>query len=472
MLFNSFEFVLFIALFFAGWPLLKKNPSVRWGYLVAASFFFYGWWDWRFLFLILASGFIDFFAALAMDRWPQARRFLLGLSILGNVGLLGTFKYFDFFLEAVNAVGGAFGATEPLPLANLVLPIGISFYTFQSMSYTIDVYRGNLRPTANVLHFFAYLAMFPQLVAGPIVRAADLLPQLAAPPRVTEQQRWDGTTLIVFGFFKKVVVADSLAGTVNNAFLMAEPLESAAYWWIIMIMFSFQIYCDFSGYTDIARGLGKWMGYEYPRNFRHPYISTSFREFWTRWHISLSTWFRDYVYIPLGGSRGSESEGMRNMWIAMVVSGLWHGAAWTFVVWGALHALYLSIERVTKWPDKMRTLPGGRHASAVIVFMLVLIAWVYFRALSFGQAQTIIVRLFDLSHWNLARALDLMSGKALLLTALMALRQVYVHLFGEPETETPRFPLPEGLQPALLAGLLTACVFFRGPGEAFIYFQF
>ncbi len=472
MLFNSFEFVLFIALFFAGWPLLKKNPSARWGYLVAASFFFYGWWDWRFLFLILVSGFIDFFAALAMDRWPQARRFLLGLSIFGNVGVLGTFKYFDFFLEAVNAVGGAFGATEPLPMANLVLPIGISFYTFQSMSYTIDVYRGNLRPTNNVLHFFAYLAMFPQLVAGPIVRASDLLPQLASPPRVTEQQRWDGTTLVVFGFFKKVVVADSLAGMVNRAFWTPEPLESAAYWWIIMIMFAFQIYCDFSGYTDIARGLGKWMGYEYPKNFRHPYISTSFREFWTRWHISLSTWFRDYVYIPLGGSRGSESEGMRNMWIAMVVSGLWHGAAWTFVVWGALHALYLSIERVTKWPDKMRTLPGGRHASAVIVFMLVLIAWVYFRALSFGQAQTIIVRLFDLSHWNLARALDLMSGKALLLTALMALRQVYVHLLGEPETETPRFPLPKGLQPALLAGLLTACVFFRGPGEAFIYFQF
>ncbi len=472
MLFNSFEFVVFIALFFVGWPLLKKNPSARWGYLVAASFFFYGWWDWRFLILILVSGFIDFFAALAMDRWPQARRAFLSLSILGNVGVLGTFKYFDFFLETVNVVGGAFGATEPLPLANLVLPIGISFYTFQSMSYTIDVFRGNLRPTKNVLHFFAYLAMFPQLVAGPIVRAADLLPQLASPPKVTEQQRWDGTTLIVFGFFKKVVVADSLAGTVNRAFWIAEPLESAAYWWIIMIMFSFQIYCDFSGYTDIARGLGKWMGYEFPRNFRHPYTSTSFREFWTRWHISLSTWFRDYVYIPLGGSRRSAFAGMRNMWIAMVVSGLWHGAAWTFVVWGALHALYLSIERVTKWPEKMHRLPGGRHASAVIVFVLVLLAWVYFRAHSFGQAQTVIARLFDLSRWNLARALDFMSGKALLLTALMALRQVYVYFLGESETETPLFPWPERLQPAVLAGLLTACIFFRGPGEAFIYFQF
>ena len=214
------------------------------------------------------------------------------------------------------------------------------------------------------------------------------------------------------------------------------------------------------------------MGYEYPRNFRHPYIATSFQDFWTRWHISLSTWFRDYVYIPLGGSRQSSSAGMRNMWITMVVSGLWHGAAWTFVVWGALHALYLSIERATKWPDRLRTLPGGRHASAVIVFMLVLIAWVYFRAFSFGQAQVIVSRLFDLRHWNLARALDFMSGKAMLLTALMALRQVYVYLVGESETETPRFPGPERLQPAVLAGVLTVCVFFRGPGEAFIYFQF
>lgn len=468
MLFNSFEFVLFIALFFAGWPLLKRHSSSRWAFLVAASFFFYGWWDWRFLVLILASGFIDFFVALAMTRWPDAKRFLLGLSILGNLGIFGTFKYLDFFIESINTVG----MTDPMPLTHLVLPIGISFYTFQSMSYTIDVYRGSLQPTKNVLHFFAYLAMFPQLVAGPIVRAADLLPQLAAPPKVTEQQRWEGTTLIVYGFFKKVVIADSLAGTVNRAFWMTQPMDSAAYWWIIMTMFAFQIYCDFSGYTDIARGLGKWMGYEFPKNFRHPYGAISFRDFWTRWHISLSSWFRDYVYIPFGGSRSSKLAGMRNMAITMVISGFWHGAAWTFVVWGALHALYLAVERLTNWPERLQKLPGGRHASAVIVFALVLVAWVYFRAHSFGQAQTIVARLFDLGDWNFHLALTGMSGKALLLTALIALRQVYVYFVKTPLFESPGFSRIEALQPVLLAILLMACVFFRGPGEAFIYFQF
>jgi D-alanyl-lipoteichoic acid acyltransferase DltB (MBOAT superfamily) len=493
MLFNSVVFVLFAAVFFAAWPLLRRGRNTRWVYLTAASFLFYGWWDARFLLLIMASGFIDFFAALGMERWEKKRKLFLVLSILGNVGSLGIFKYLYFWIRNVNWLLGAAGLDVALPVVSLTLPVGISFYTFQSMSYTFEVYRGKITPTRNVFHFFAYLSMFPQLVAGPIVRAAHLLPQLEEVPSTTERQRWEGTKLIAWGYFKKSVVADSLAPVVTRAFELGTGIESSMCWWIIMVMFAYQIYCDFSGYSDIARGLGRWMGYDFPVNFNHPYVSRSIREFWRRWHISLSTWFRDYVYIPLGGSEKGFAAALWNMWIAMVVSGLWHGAAWTFVIWGALHALYMTVERITKWPANLERVTGGRHLAAAITFVLVLVSWVFFRATSFSQAGFIITRMLDFSGFTLAgipgfftgdyfaRMPDLLKSndpaaavyvwKAVIVTILMILGDLAVYLgFAERWRSESRWM--RIIEPVGVALVLVVCVLFRGPGTAFIYFQF
>lgn len=471
MLFNSFAFLVFIVIFFAGWPLLRRGRNSRWIYLTAASFFFYGWWNYWFLLLILGSGFIDYFSALAMVRWPKRRKILLVASIMGNIGSLGVFKYLDFFLDNINVGLNLFGSDCAIPMTNLILPIGISFYTFQSMSYTIDVFKGKLTPTRNVFHFFAYLSMFPQLVAGPIVRAAYLLPQLEEVIPTTEEKRWGGMRLIAYGFFKKVVVADSIAPVIVAAFAKQTPLESCAYWWAVMVLFSFQIYCDFSGYSDISRGLAKWMGYEFPVNFDHPYISRSIREFWSRWHISLSTWFRDYVYIPLGGSRTGAFRAQGNIWITMVVAGFWHGAAWTFIVWGALHAFYLTLERLTNWPRKIERIYGGKHLNVLIISVLVLISWVFFRAESICQAGVILLRLCDFNHLNLAPLRSLVGFKVLFLTGLMIARQGYVYS-GIADKKLMKCRPVVMIEAAAVVMLLLASIFLRGPGTAFIYFQF
>ncbi|MDY6913735.1 MAG: MBOAT family O-acyltransferase [Planctomycetota bacterium] len=464
-------FLLFAALFFAGWPLMRLGRSRRWFYLTAASFLFYGWWDWRFLMLITASGLIDFAAGLLMARLPRLKKVFLVASILGNVGSLAVFKYLDFLIINVNAIGGLLGGTWRIPATELILPIGISFYTFQSMSYTIDIYRGKLQPTRNVLHFFAYLSMFPQLVAGPIVRAADLLPQLAKQRRAGEAQRWAGLRLIAYGFFKKVVVADTIAPVVREALSGQTPLESCGYWWIVMALFAYQIYCDFSGYSDIARGLGKWMGYEFPVNFNHPYIADSFQEFWRRWHISLSTWFRDYVYIPLGGSRHGRFFAHGNMWLTMLISGLWHGAAWTFVIWAAGHAMMLSLERMTGWPKRLCARPLGRHLATLLVFVLTTILWVFFVSRSFSQAVAILTTMFNFSKLSTGWG-GLISSKAINLTLLMMARQLYFH-FGLDRLRWPAArPVARLIGPVGLAVLIAACVLMRGPGSTFIYFQF
>ena len=348
MLFNSLAFLVFAAIFFAVWPRIRHLLVTRSTFIVAASFVFYGWWDWRFLFLIIASGLVDFCCALGIEKFPKARKAFLFLSLFCNIGSLAVFKYLDFFIENLNSTSQWISSPLNIPAAELILPVGISFYTFQSMSYTIDVYKGEMKPTRNLSHFFAYLSMFPQLVAGPIVRARELIPALESHQPVKQGDLWLGLRWIVHGYFKKMVIADSFAPVVASAFESGSVAPSCSYWWCIVVMFAFQIYCDFSGYSDIARGLGKWMGFDFPENFNHPYIARGFRDFWSRWHISLSTWFRDYVYVPLGGSRVSQPKAHFNMWVTMLISGFWHGAAWTFLIWGALHALYLSVERATK----------------------------------------------------------------------------------------------------------------------------
>ncbi|MBN2135184.1 MAG: MBOAT family protein [Acidobacteria bacterium] len=470
MLFNSVEFLLFGALFFALWPVLRKWDSSRWGYLVAASFFFYGWWDWRFIFLIIGSGLIDYFAALAMLKHPKHRKTFLVLSVVGNLGSLAVFKYLTFLLININSGIHMIGLDMSLPIVKLTLPIGISFYTFQSMSYTIDVYKNKLTPTNNILHFFAYLSMFPQLVAGPIVRAADLLPQLKSYRKVSEYERWEGLKLIVHGYFKKVVIADNFAPVINAAFddKILEP--SMFFWWIIVTMFAFQIYCDFSGYSDIARGLAKWMGYEFNLNFNHPYTSTSFADFWRRWHISLSSWFADYVYHPLLRRKMTQWNAHKSMWITMFLSGLWHGAAWHFVIWGLLHAFYISVEQVTRWPKKVKKLPGGRYLAALIVVILVWIAWVFFRAKNLGQAVGIIGMMFDFSKFYL-NPNTIYSVFVFLLIALVILREIFFLMKADNwKFFQSKFYL--SIEPIIITLMIAACIFIRGPGSAFIYFQF
>jgi len=482
MLFNSLVFLIFMAVFYSLWPLLRRRNNVRWIYIVIASFIFYGWWDYRFLFLIMFSGFIDYFAGLGMHHYPRRKKLLLILSLMGNIGSLAVFKYLDFGIQNLNWLLHLFHLSADIPQVHLILPVGISFYTFQSMSYTIDIYRGEFQPTRNVFHFFAYLAMFPQLVAGPIVRARELLPQLEQSHPISEQQRWEGLKLIVYGYFKKVVVADTLAPVVNAAFNASTPEDSCSYWWLIMIMFAYQIYCDFSGYSDIARGLGKWMGYEYPVNFDHPYIASSFREFWQRWHMSLSTWFRDYVYIPLGGSRKGNVHAHLFMWATMLISGLWHGAAWAFLAWAALHAFFLSFERLTNWPKKITRLAVvGPHLTTLIVFILTVVAWVFFRVGScklsataqMGRAFDILGKMFNPAHLNPAVVDQLVDNAAINVLLLIFLRQLYFHfrLENKPWSILPA-KQRRALEPVVLAILILTCVYMRGPGSAFIYFQF
>ncbi|RPH74872.1 MBOAT family protein [bacterium] len=473
MQFNSLVFIVFAAAFFAMWPAVRTRRNSRWIAMVIASFVFYGWWDWRFLFLITASGLIDFFASLGIERFPRHKRLILVVSMLGNVGSLAVFKYLDFAIGTLNGSMRLLGADMQLPMAHLILPVGISFYTFQSMSYTIDVYRGELRATRNVFHFFAYLSLFPQLVAGPIIRARDLLPQLESAGPVTEHQRWEGLKLIVFGYFKKVVIADTLATAVNAAFAAPSPADSACYWWIIMVMFAFQIFCDFSGYSDIARGLAKWMGYEFPVNFDNPYTASSFREFWQRWNISLSTWFRDYVYIPLGGSRCGKRRAVVALWLTMLISGLWHGAAWTFVLWGALHAFYLSLERLTDWPRKLARLPAGRHLAPLAVFALTVVAWVLFRARTFDQAIAVFARMFNPAGVDYALAHKLIDNNAINVLLIIIGHQVAVHLGRTTELRWPERSRAGALfEPVAIAVVIVICVFMRAPSNTFIYFQF
>ncbi len=471
MLFNSLDFILFLGAFLVFWPLMRRENNRRWIFLVCASFVFYGWWDWRFLFLIVFSGLLDFYCGLGMERFSRWRKTFLILSIIGNLGTLGIFKYLDFGIGNVNALMSFFGIDVNLPAAGLMLPIGISFYTFQSMSYTIDIYRGSLKPTRNVAHFFAYLAMFPQLVAGPIVRAKDLLPQLMSASPTTEKQRWEGFRLIIHGFFKKVVIADNLAPIVAMAFNAETPAASSIYWWCIMMMFSFQIYCDFSGYSDIARGLANWMGYEFPVNFNHPYISKSFQEFWTRWHISLSSWFRDYVYIPLGGSRKGKASTHMNIWVTMLLSGFWHGAAWTFIAWGALHAAMLSLEKVSNWPKRILSLPGGKVLAVLFVYALVLIGWVFFRAQSFSQAGEVLTIMFSFQSVDGNIIKELVSYKCVAILLIMICREIYCGL-GVDVTDLIDRHTGRVYQPALTGMVLILCIYLRGPGSEFIYFQF
>ncbi len=479
MLFNSLIFIFFALVFFSLWAVVKKHTQIRLIWITLASMFFYGWWDWRFLFLIIISGLIDYGAALFMTRHPNRRKLWLIFSITGNLLSLSIFKYSGFFAQNLSKLMALAGIhvdfLDAIPNFFLITPVGISFYTFQSMSYTLDVYRKEIKPTKNIWLFFAYLSMFPQLVAGPIVRAQSIIPQLVNPLK-NKEEYWEGAKLIIKGYFKKMVIADNLAPLVVSAFSKADVVNSSNYWWGVIAAFAFQIYCDFSGYTDIARGLGKWMGLEIPINFNHPYLANSLKNFWQRWHISLSSWFRDYVYISLGGNRNGKFRSDVNMWITMLLSGLWHGANWTYVIWGAWHALFLSLERVLKklFGPVFKSLQKisflntfGRVGSVLLVVIVSWTGWVFFRANSFNQAVKILKVMYSF-HFTHAHVFNLNLWVYL---GIMVFREITVALKIDrfwPYTK-PSFSVVE----AVFYGLLIAViVFFRGNGAEFIYFQF
>jgi len=396
MLFNSLDFAVFLPLvFLLYWFVVQRGLMAQNVLILVASYIFYGWWDWRFLFLILFSTLVDFSVGLAMHKQkaPAKRKALLWVSLLVNLGLLGFFKYYNFFVDSFIEGFTFLGYTFPARSLNIILPVGISFYTFQTLSYTIDIYRQKLEPTRNFVAFAAFVSFFPQLVAGPIERAADLLPQFFKHRRFDYAQAADGMRQILWGLFKKVVIADNCAVFVNQVYADYGSYSGSTLV-LATVLFTFQIYGDFSGYSDIAIGTSRLFGFRLKQNFAFPYFSRDIAEHWRRWHISLSTWFRDYVYIPLGGSRGGLRMAMRNTIIVFLVSGFWHGANWTFIVWGALHGLYMVPLLLTGRARKHieivahnRLLPTLREVGdMVLTFGLLAFAFIIFRSESLNDA--------------------------------------------------------------------------------------
>ena len=475
MTFNSWPFLFFLPLvFLVYWGLAKR---LRWQnlFLVVASYVFYGWWDYRFLILILittlssyASGFL-----LERQRKRSTRRWLVAANLILNLGVLACFKYFNFFADTLQAFAATLGVGLDVPTLRLVLPVGISFYTFQSLSYTIDVYRRKLSATHDLTAFLAYISFFPQLVAGPIERATDLLPQMLRGRTFDYGQAVDGLRQMLWGFFKKMVVADTCALAVNQ--IWAGWQEADALMLLVgMLLFTFQIYGDFSGYSDIAIGTARLFGIRLSDNFRLPYFSRSVSEFWRRWHISLMAWFRDYLYIPLGGSRVSRLVTIRNVFIVFALSGLWHGANWTFVVWGLYNAVLLSLPVLAgRKGNSTQGVPMLRNLPQILVtFLLVAVGWVIFRSATITEGFGYLTRLAtELSCGHLG---GFTMGKmavvwCLLMVALEWLQRDKRHVLQLPARGLFRYRTCRWL---LYDLLLLLIILMHGEEQTFIYFQF
>lgn len=397
MLFNTLTyFWFFCTVFTVYWFFLSKRFKLQNLFLLAASYCFYGWWDERFLILIFISSTADFFIGRAIQKQTtiSKRKLLLGVCLLFNLGILGFFKYYNFFIESILVFAQTLNFTPSVATLKIILPVGVSFYTFQSLSYTIDVYRNKIKPTNDYISFLTFVAFFPQLVAGPIERATHLLPQFLEKRRFNSEQIISGLRFILYGLFKKMVIADRLAYFVDRFY--SSPSQYGGIELIAAtFLFGFQIYCDFSGYSDIAIGSARLLGFDLMQNFKFPYFSKNFQDFWRRWHISLSTWFRDYVYIPLGGNRVSARKWAINILITFTVSGLWHGAAASFIIWGFLHGLYLVTEKlINDWIMPIKT---NRWIGFLTTFILVNLTWIFFRSGSFIQSLEIIRQLADLN---------------------------------------------------------------------------
>ncbi len=472
MLFTSLEFAIFFPIVFCLYWLLKKYHKAQLSLILLSSYVFYGWWDWRFLSLIIFSSVADFTLGILLGKEedPKLRKLLVGISLLVNLGLLGVFKYFDFFAESFVAAFSWFGQDISYSTLNIVLPVGISFYTFQTLSYTLDVYRGKLKPTKNILAFFSFVSFFPQLVAGPIERASHLLGQFYSPRKFDYAWAVSGVRLFIWGFFKKMVIADNAASLVNPIFENYSEQNSIV---LILgaILFAFQIYGDFSGYSDMAIGLSRILGFDLMLNFRFPYLAKSINDFWKRWHISLSSWFRDYLYIPIGGSYGSNLFSFRNVMIVFLVSGFWHGANWTFIVWGLIHGLMYVPLFLKKSQNKSRETEStfGLAMSTIFTFLVVCLAWVFFRSESVSEAFSYLSGVFT----NSGSANIILASNKRLLTLCVVLFAAVVMMMVEFNYE--RKGKNEVLLPSYGLGIVVLGIMFFGAfsnPEDFIYFQF
>jgi alginate O-acetyltransferase complex protein AlgI len=473
VIFHSLDFFAFFIVTLAAYWLAPMRLQNVW--LLFASYVFYGWVHAWWPVLLFATTFVDYWAARGMTARPGRRKLLLWLSIGSNLGLLGFYKYFGFFVENVAAAGATIGWNTPEIALRLMLPAGISFYTFQSMSYTIDVYRGHAPARTRFVDVAAFVSFFPHLVAGPIMRATNLLPQFERERRFDPAAARDSTLLIIWGLFKKLVIADNVGVIANKVFVLQSPEFFVL--WAGVFAFAIQIYADFSAYTDIARGVAKWYGFDLIRNFERPYLATGPADFWRRWNISLSTWFRDYVYIPLGGSRQGKRREAVNIMVTFLVSGLWHGASWNYVLWGAYHGALLLIARVFSAPRPKTQVP--RPVRVLGMFILTCIGWLIFRETEIGQLQ----RHLLLSPWE-TTALGRSAGLYLFLLVALYSVPLWIHdlwaevkgpnLSAAIDWPEPVVRWPRVATQAALCGLMVAAILTLRSQTAldFIYFAF
>jgi D-alanyl-lipoteichoic acid acyltransferase DltB (MBOAT superfamily) len=482
MLFNSIDFAIFLPIvFLLYWYVFAHPVRSQNILLIVTGCVFYGWWDWRFLGLLFFTAGVDYLVAKELMHTEGARRrkALLAISLTANLGLLGFFKYYNFFADSFHQAFTLVGYHPDVRTLNIVLPVGISFYTFQSLSYTIDVYRRQLQATRDPVTFFAFVSFFPQMLAGPIERARHMVPQFEQPRVFRIDLARDGLRQILWGLFKKVVIADNCAFYPNLVF--GDPSAySGSEHLLATVVFAFQIYCDFSGYSDMALGLARLFGLELMRNFAFPYFSRDVAEFWQRWHISLNTWFRDYLYIPLGGSRGGKRMVVRNTLIIFLVSGLWHGADWHFIAWGLVCALtflplVLFSERMKRRPPlaQDRWLPSITEVGQILLtFALVCMAWVFFRATSVPNALITFQRIASESLFTLP---DLVDHKAFKITALGVVIMLAMEWINRDRQHGLQMDgrLNKPLRVMLYYGLIVLLVLFSpSSGGDFIYFQF
>jgi alginate O-acetyltransferase complex protein AlgI len=467
MLFHTTQFFYFLCIVFAVyWALPGNRPRKLW--LLAASCYFYMSWNPWLITLVALSASIDFAAALKIESMasPRLRRLILGLSIGCNLTLLGFFKYMNFFLDSVHSALGCFGVQYDQPLYTIILPLGISFYTFEAISYVVDVYRGRIKAERNLLDYALFIMFFPHLIAGPIVRPRDFLPQLARAKRFRWERMQLGVKLFLVGLFKKAILADHLATIVDPVFKTPEAYASSMVW-LAVLAYAGQIFCDFSGYTDMAIGAAHMFGFKLRPNFNMPYLAASITDFWRRWHISLSSWLRDYLYIPLGGNRGGAWSTYKNLLLTMLLGGLWHGAAWTFLLWGLYHGGLLALQRALPWPGWMSR-AWFRPAAVLGTFLLVCVGWVFFRAQSVSQAWIILERLAAPAAGAVLHPATVAMGALCLGVLLLG------HLLGQLvslERWERRLPAPfVGM--AMATALMLILALMPVANTAFIYFQF
>lgn len=494
MLFNSFAFLLFLpTVFLLYWFVFNWNVKLQNLFIVAVSYLFYGWWDWRFLSLIAFTSFCSWLSGILIGRKRSSKgisekaireycRWVVGINITLNLFILGYFKYANFFIDNFVSLFKSFGVDLASPTLHLLLPVGISFYTFQALSYSIDVYKGKLEPTKDIVSFFAFVSFFPQLVAGPIERATHLLPQFYKPRIFNYAEALDGSRQILWGFFKKVVVADNCALVANAVFSNVDTAEPSALL-LGALMFTFQIYGDFSGYSDIALGTAHLFNISLMRNFNVPYFSRDIAEFWRRWHISLNTWFRDYIYIPLGGSRCGKWISLRNTMVIFIVSGFWHGANWTYIVWGIFHGLLflplLLMNKNRRYTDvvaKDRLLPSMLDIVNISsTFFFVMLGWIVFRSSDISQAWFFLTRMFSAELVG-SPNLDLLGlGSSITLGCFVFIILMTAVEWIQRDREHGldigwiKYPV---LRRSIYMGVAWIILFFMGVQETFIYFQF